>query len=215
MQQLHNHMCWGFPPRPGETGWDSSRNPPMDTDPTWVCEGAPPAACPHPSCAPDATCLLEVLRVVLGGHEDDRLVLGLHHAAQQVEQHGWFVVPADVEESQLQGEGRAQPFWVPTLLGTPRNTRCRRPGWLLTPASSPRAQSPAQAHLELLAELGLHIQTDQRRLGETCGTRSRRGCGWHVGHAARTAPSTQPGAPAWPSLSPAWFFQSQPCGQHS
>lgn len=41
MQHLHNLTCWGFLLQPGEMGWDSSRNLPMDADPTWVCEGAP------------------------------------------------------------------------------------------------------------------------------------------------------------------------------
>lgn len=67
------------------------------------------------------TDLLEILRVVLRGHKDDCLILGLHHAAEQVEQHSWFVISTDVEESQLQREGRAQPFWAPRLLGTLRS----------------------------------------------------------------------------------------------
>lgn len=116
--------------------------------------------------------------MVLGGHEDDRLVLGLHHVPEQVEQHGRFVIPAHVEESQLQKEGRAQPLCVPTPDATTPpvpssqawshcRVACR--GWgAQSPSQARPATSPS--HLELLAELGLHIQTDQHRLGETCGT---------------------------------------------
>ena len=112
--------------------------------------------------------------MVLGGHEDDRLVLRLHHAPEQVEQHGWFVVPAHVEESQLQGEGRAQPLCVPTSdTATPCPLlACLEPpqGGLQGVGGTKPISSPlGPSHLELLAELGLHIQTDQHGLGATCG----------------------------------------------
>lgn len=89
--------------------------------------------------------------MVLGGHKDDRLVLGLHHVSQQVEQHGRFVVPADVEESQLQGEGRAQPFWGPTLLGSPHST---------LPAPHPEHK----ARLKLTLSCSLSLDSTSRRI---------------------------------------------------
>lgn len=145
--------------------------------------------------------------MVLGGHKDDRLVLGLHHAAQQVEQHGRFVVPADVEESQLQGEGRAQPFWGPMLLGTPRST---------LPAPHPEHK----ARLKLTLSCSLSLDSTSRRISVGSVRPAGHGHTEDVGGVGDTllgqppAPS-QPGAPAWPSLNPAWIFQSWACVEHS
>lgn len=181
MQHLHNRIRWDFSFNPAKQSRDSSRDVPTDAEPTWVWKGVlgTPGSLPfnRGTCwaPPNATCLLEILRVVLGGHKDDCLVLGLHHAPEQVEQHGRFVVPTGVEESQLQREGRAQPLCIPTpdTLTPPvpssrawsrHRVACR--GW---GAQSPSRAPPGPSHLELLAELGLHVQTDQHRLGETCG----------------------------------------------
>jgi len=83
-----------------------------------------------------ATDLLEILRVVLRGHKDNCLILGIHHTAEQVEQHSWFVISTHMEESQLQKEGRAQLFWAPGLLGTPRSAHSLL-GWSLLMSLQP------------------------------------------------------------------------------
>lgn len=99
MQHLHNHMLGNFSLNAGKQRW---RIPQMQTPcGSGMGHQAPPAAWGTRWAPPNTTCLLEILRVVLGGHEDDGLVLGLHHTAEQVEQHGWFVIPTQVEESQL------------------------------------------------------------------------------------------------------------------
>lgn len=43
--------------------------------------------------------------MVLSGHKHHRLVLGPHHIAQQVEQHGGFGVLSRQKEGRLRGEG--------------------------------------------------------------------------------------------------------------
>lgn len=43
--------------------------------------------------------------MVLRGHKHHRLVLGPHHVAQQVEEHGGLGVLPHEEEGGLQGEG--------------------------------------------------------------------------------------------------------------
>lgn len=58
--------------------------------------------CVSPLPAPHLT---EVLGVVLRGHKHHRLVLGPHHSAQQVEEHGGLGVLPHEEEGGLQGEG--------------------------------------------------------------------------------------------------------------
>lgn len=94
-QHLHDHILWDFSFNPVKWRERFQQGPATVADPPWA--------------PPNATYFLQILCVVLGGHKDDGLVLGLHHAAEQVEQHGWFVVPAHMEERQLQHEGSAQP----------------------------------------------------------------------------------------------------------
>lgn len=103
--------------------------------------------------------------MVLGGHEDDCLVLGLHHAAEQVQQHGRFVVPTHVEEHQLQHEGSAQPCATTATL-VPSSGAGGLQG---VGSTKPILNSPSPSHLELLTQLGLHIQADQHGLSEACG----------------------------------------------
>ena len=46
--------------------------------------------------------------MVLGGHKHHRLLLGLHHVSQQVEQESRLVVQAEMEEVQLDRRRRKQ-----------------------------------------------------------------------------------------------------------
>ena len=68
--------------------------------PLWCCSlvAESGTAAPRGAGAGVPAHLAEILRVVLGGHKHDRLVLGPHHAAQQVEQHrGLGVLPHQEE----------------------------------------------------------------------------------------------------------------------
>lgn len=126
--------------------------------------------------------------MVLGGHEDDCLVLGLHHAAEQVEQHSRFVVPAHVEERQLQCEDSAQPCATTATLVSSSGA-----GGLQRVGGTKNLNSPSPSHLELLTQLGLHIQADQHGLSEACGDTQDMGHTWDV----------LLGTPTWPSINPA------------
>ena len=60
--------------------------------------------------------LFDVLHVMFGGHKDDRLLLGLHHIPEQVQQHGRLVVQPQVEEGELgeDGENTISTAWTLT-----------------------------------------------------------------------------------------------------
>ena len=91
--------------------------------------------------------LAEILRVVLGGHKHDRLVLGPHHVAQQVEQHSGLGILPHQEEGGLWREV--------TRVGSRGRGGAGGGGGFLTPRAGGGAR--AEPHLELLVEFRVHI----------------------------------------------------------
>lgn len=113
--------------------------------------------------------------MVLCGYKYHRLVLGPNDITQQVEQHSGLGVLSYKEEGGLRGEGRT---WAPGY-------GLAAPTWPLA-----AGRGPTLPHLELLIELGVHIQTDEHRLCETC---------WGVGETAGVTEGRVPAPPPHPT----------------
>uniref|UniRef100_A0A8C0ZIS2 Uncharacterized protein n=1 Tax=Cyanistes caeruleus TaxID=156563 RepID=A0A8C0ZIS2_CYACU len=98
-----------------------------------------------------------------------------------------------MEEHQLQHGDSAQPCATTATL-VPSSGAGGLQG---VGGTKPILNSPSPSHLELLTQLGLHIQADQHRLSEACGGTQ------DTGHTR----DVLLGTPTWPSINPAWISQ--------
>lgn len=178
--------CAGISPSTQQNrGRDSSRDAITDADPTWVwrgVRGTPLAAClltgghagqpqmPLASLRYSVWCLVATKTTVWSW--------GFTTFRSRWSSTAGLSSPRTWKKASCKGRAELSPSVSPRPMPPPLLSPPHKPGatagWLAggggrkAHLEPPPTASPS--HLELLAELGFHIQTDQHRLGETCGT---------------------------------------------